>query len=69
MEQTNIDVYSSNTVKLNDWHISTYKKSQIFNRAKQMLKFLGPAFIVSVAYVDPAILQPTLAEAQISAIT
>ena len=53
MEKTNIDVYTPHTVKLNDWHICTYKKRQIFNRAKQMLKFLGPAFIVSVAYVDP----------------
>ncbi len=30
----------------------TYKKS-IFSKTKQMLSFIGPAFIVSVAYIDP----------------
>lgn len=33
--------------------IETYDRSQIFNRVRQLFKYLGPAFIVSVAYVDP----------------
>lgn len=28
-------------------------KSNILSRAKTILKFMGPAFIVSVAYIDP----------------
>ncbi len=33
--------------------IRTYNRSQVFSRWKQFLKYLGPAFIVSVAYIDP----------------
>ena len=32
---------------------SINKNSKIVNRLKHLFKFLGPAFIVSVAYVDP----------------
>ncbi|HUW63223.1 MAG TPA: Nramp family divalent metal transporter [Spirochaetia bacterium] len=31
----------------------TYESSQVFSRFKQSLKYLGPAFVVSVAYIDP----------------
>lgn len=34
-------------------HILTYNPSRPLNRIKTVLKFLGPAFIVSVAYIDP----------------
>lgn len=33
--------------------IRTYDRSQLFKRFKQFLRYLGPAFIVSVAYIDP----------------
>ncbi|OPX81672.1 MAG: Divalent metal cation transporter MntH [Pelotomaculum sp. PtaB.Bin013] len=33
--------------------IRTYDRSQLFKRFKQLLRYLGPAFIVSVAYIDP----------------
>ncbi|WP_242868816.1 Nramp family divalent metal transporter [Desulfotomaculum copahuensis] len=31
----------------------TYDRSRVFNRLRQFLMYLGPAFIVSVAYIDP----------------
>jgi len=31
--------------------------SRPFNKIKTSLRFLGPAFIVSVAYIDPGILE------------
>lgn len=33
--------------------IETFQGSQVLSRARQFLKYLGPAFIVSVAYIDP----------------
>lgn len=33
--------------------IDTHQPGQVFSRIKQIVKFLGPAFIVSVAYIDP----------------
>nr|WP_152908997.1 Nramp family divalent metal transporter [Thermincola ferriacetica] len=34
-------------------HTTPHESYQIINRIKQLLKFLGPAFVVSVAYIDP----------------
>ncbi|WP_264672919.1 Nramp family divalent metal transporter [Heliophilum fasciatum] len=34
-------------------YIESYHRSQFGQRARQMLRYLGPAFIVSVAYIDP----------------
>jgi len=33
--------------------IENYHRSQVIERARQFLRFLGPAFVVSVAYIDP----------------
>ncbi|ADG83498.1 Mn2+/Fe2+ transporter, NRAMP family [Thermincola potens JR] len=34
-------------------HIQPHASYQFITRIKQLLKFLGPAFVVSVAYIDP----------------
>ncbi|ATW26421.1 Nramp family divalent metal transporter [Candidatus Formimonas warabiya] len=34
-------------------NITTYPKPSLISRFSQLLKYLGPAFIVSVAYIDP----------------
>ena len=41
------------TVEVDFGKIVTYSNSHILSRFRQLLKFLGPAFIVSVAYIDP----------------
>lgn len=33
--------------------IKTYERTQVINRIRQLFKYLGPAFVVSVAYIDP----------------
>ena len=35
--------------------VEAMNDSSILNKFKNLLKFLGPAFIVSVAYIDPPI--------------
>ena len=36
-----------------DKSINEVEKTQLFHKIKQVFKFLGPAFVVSVAYIDP----------------
>lgn len=47
------DLNNSARVEVDFGKIISYDRSQISSRLKQLLKYLGPAFIVSVAYVDP----------------
>lgn len=47
------DLKNPSSVEVGFDKIISYDRSQIFSRLKQLLKYLGPAFIVSVAYVDP----------------
>lgn len=38
---------------MEDLYSQTNNKPLIFNKLRQLLKYLGPAFIISVAYIDP----------------
>jgi manganese transport protein len=52
-EQASIEVNGSVTKEPVFSSSNTYKRQRIMFQTKQLLKFLGPAFIVSVAYIDP----------------
>lgn len=41
------------TMEVDIRRIITYDRSHFYSRFMQLLKYLGPAFIVSVAYIDP----------------
>lgn len=51
--QINIEGVVNRPGALELCRIETYNRSQLLSRARQLLKYLGPAFIVSVAYIDP----------------
>lgn len=49
----NIEIMKRSSGELNINRINVYNHSSISINIKQLLKYLGPAFIVSVAYIDP----------------
>ncbi len=53
MQEVKIESISAQTADVSFGSIITYNRSQVFSRFRQFLKYLGPAFIVSVAYIDP----------------
>jgi manganese transport protein len=53
LRKAEIEGVSAQTVDTGFGKIITYDRSQVFNRFRQFLRYLGPAFIVSVAYIDP----------------
>ncbi|OAT81672.1 divalent metal cation transporter [Desulfotomaculum copahuensis] len=53
LREAKIQGASAQTVDVGFGRIVTYDRSRVFNRLRQFLMYLGPAFIVSVAYIDP----------------
>jgi len=53
LREAEIEGIASQTRDFETGRIRTYESSQVFSRFKQSLKYLGPAFVVSVAYIDP----------------
>lgn len=51
--QANIEGVAARAGDLVLGRIETYRRWQVLDRIRQLLKYLGPAFIVSVAYIDP----------------
>lgn len=51
--QINFEGVAARPADLHLGRIETYHRSQIIDRARQLFRFLGPAFVVSVAYIDP----------------
>jgi len=51
--EAKIEGVLAQTVGVGFGKIITYDRSQVFNRFRQFLKYLGPAFVVIVAYIDP----------------
>ena len=52
-EQISIEATSSIANEQVFTRVNSYRRQRIAYQIKQLLKFLGPAFIVSVAYIDP----------------
>jgi manganese transport protein len=53
LREVKIEGVSAQTVEVSFGKIITYDRSHVFSRFRQFLKYLGPAFVVSVAYIDP----------------
>lgn len=51
--QANMDGVSVRPGEFGVGRIETYERTQVVNRIRQLFKYLGPAFIISVAYIDP----------------
>lgn len=52
-EPTSVQVNASLSGKLSIGRVNVFRPAQKAGSIRQFLKFLGPAFIVSVAYIDP----------------
>lgn len=52
-EPTSVQINSSLLRNLGNAETHSFSLTQLIQKLKQLLKYLGPAFIVSVAYIDP----------------